>query len=205
MTQYHSLEYVQTSFFNEDHCCALLHWPEKNRYVPIWIGTADAVNLLIREAGEVPRRPRALDLLLDVLSQLDTRLTELRISYYFDGIFVAQLVTENGEEFDCRPSDGLMLAGLTSLPISVSQNVLAQTAIFISPCDLDEWLGIEIDDASMSEAPAVENTQADLDFSELMRSMGVKEEDLSVGLPDSEFNISDTGGTDVTEDDNDEI
>ena len=96
-------------------------------------------------------------------------------------VYIAALVTNDGEEIDARPSDAFILSRILELPIEIDDDVFMQASIFLSDADLAHYFGISsgvvgngIDDHISASGDA----QADADFEELMQSMGVFETDL---------------------------
>ncbi len=159
----------------------MLRWKEKKRILPIWVALTEAIVQHQREAGVPPRRPRLTDLLIEVVSRIGSGLKEVQITSYFEGDYVASLVTNEGEEFDCRPSDAIAVAYILDLPIFADEAVLSQASIYISEMDLEQWLDLHFE-SDVSE-PLVEDSAsgdaaADADFSRMMKSMGVSEADL---------------------------
>ncbi|GAA4801396.1 bifunctional nuclease family protein [Corynebacterium canis] len=157
----------------ENFYCALLLWKEKNRVIPIWISQRDAELLEARDAGYQTRRPGTHDLLAESLTRLTNGVAQVNIVSYFEGVFIASIVTNDGQELDARPVDALILAQLLNLPVAVDEEVAAQTAVFLVDSDLQDYLDIEpsdiFDDTELLK---------DEDFEQFMESMGVFEEDL---------------------------
>ncbi|MGN6598051.1 MAG: bifunctional nuclease family protein [Actinomycetales bacterium] len=102
------------------------------RYLPIWIGAPEATAIALAQQGVVPPRPLTHDLLVDVLTALDQRLTQVRITELRDGVFFAVLALSGGTEVSARPSDAIALAIRTGAPIVGSDEVLAEAGITIT-------------------------------------------------------------------------
>src|SRR5450631_1958491 len=62
------------------------------RYLPIWIGAAEATAIAYAQQGVVPPRPMTHDLLKNVIEDLGHELIEVRIVALKDSIFHATLV-----------------------------------------------------------------------------------------------------------------
>ena len=106
---------------------------------------------------------------------------EVHMDSYCAGDYIASLVTNNGDELECRPSDAMGVAYLLNLPIMASEEVLSHASVFISEADLETWLGLYLTTdpvESHLEESASGDAAADADFSKLMESMGVSEADL---------------------------
>lgn len=84
-----------------------------NRYLPIWIGSAEADAIALRlQDVEVPR-PLTHDLLGNVISALGASASGIVVSDLTDDTFYAKVLLEsNGSsyEVDSRPSDAIALA-----------------------------------------------------------------------------------------------
>ena len=137
-------------------------------------------------SGSIPKKQVRLkrgshDLLADALMRLTSGFQSVRINRNFEGVYIAALVTNDGEEIDARPSDAFILSRILELPIEIDDDVFMQASIFLSDADLAHYFGISsgvvgngIDDHISASGDA----QADADFEELMQSMGVFETDL---------------------------
>ncbi|MBC7221551.1 bifunctional nuclease family protein [Candidatus Bipolaricaulota bacterium] len=103
---------------------------EKDRFVPLRIGEAEAVSIMLGLRGESAPRPLAHDLLLQVLSALEAVLEEVRLERVEEGICYASLLIRraSGEmvEVDARPSDSVALAVRTGSPILIREEVYAE-------------------------------------------------------------------------------
>ena len=102
----------------------LLRESEGDRYLPIWIGAAEAAAIAFAQQGVVPPRPLTHDLLRDVVESLGQTLDQVRISDLREGVFYAELVFSDGTEVSARPSDAIALALRTGSPIFVEDAVL---------------------------------------------------------------------------------
>ena len=83
------------------------HQRTKSRIVPVWVGPAEAMQLGM--AVEHMRTPRPLthDLMLDALTNLDTRIDHAVINDVKGTTFFAKLYLKQGDrmiELDARPS-----------------------------------------------------------------------------------------------------
>ncbi len=100
---------------------------EEEHFVPLRIGEAEAVAILIGLEGETPPRPLTHDLLSAVLAALEAVLEEVVLNRLEEGICYASLHIrkENGEviHIDARPSDSVALAIRTGSPIFIEEEV----------------------------------------------------------------------------------
>lgn len=100
---------------------------EEEHFVPLRIGEAEAVAILIGLEGSVPPRPLTHDLLHSVLEALEAALEEVVLNRLEEGICYASLHIRksNGElvQVDARPSDSVALAIRTGSPIYIEEAV----------------------------------------------------------------------------------
>ncbi len=107
----------------------LLREREGNRYLPIWIGTAEASAIAHALQGIEPPRPQTHDLLKDVIDALGRRLEQVRIAEYRDNIYFAELVFDSGTTISARPSDAVALALRVGCEIYGAEAVLDEVGL----------------------------------------------------------------------------
>jgi uncharacterized protein len=118
----------------------LLREREGERYLPIWIGAAEAAAIALSLQGVTTPRPMTHDLMKNILEEfaVDVRrvtVTELRDSTFYATIELGR--SEDRFEISSRPSDAIALAVRLSVPIFASEEVLEEVAILI-PGDEEE-------------------------------------------------------------------
>jgi bifunctional DNase/RNase len=116
----------------------LLRERDGDRFLPIWIGAAEATAIAFAQQGVVPARPLTHDLLKDVLEALGRRLEAVRITELRDGVFYAVLVFDGGIEVSARPSDAIALALRTESPVFGAAEVLDEAGLAIPDENQDE-------------------------------------------------------------------
>lgn len=107
---------------------------EEKRYLPIWIGVAEATAIFIQLNEQVLPRPMTHDLLKNVLEALEAKLVKVVINDIEQNTFFARLYLQrNGEgeqvEVDSRPSDAIALALRAEAPIFVAEKVVVKATI----------------------------------------------------------------------------
>lgn len=80
------------------------------RYLPIWIGSAEASAIALAQQGVVPPRPLTHDLLNDVITALGRTLEQVQIVEVKDHVFYAELRFDGGLRVPCRSSDAIAIA-----------------------------------------------------------------------------------------------
>lgn len=116
----------------------LLRERDGDRYLPVWVGAAEAAAIAFAQQGVVPPRPLTHDLLKDVIDALGRPLTEVRIAELKDDVFYATLVFEGGVEVSSRTSDAVALALRTQTPIRAVDDVLDEAGVVVSEDEDDE-------------------------------------------------------------------
>lgn len=116
----------------------LLREREGDRYLPIWVGAAEAAAIAYAQQGVIPPRPLTHDLMVDVIKALGRSLTEVQIVELRDGVFFASLVFDNGTEVSSRTSDGIALALRTGAPIRAGEALIEEAGIAVADDEDDE-------------------------------------------------------------------
>lgn len=110
---------------------------DKNpRYLPIWIGEAEANAIAIKLRNVHMSRPLTHDLLQSILTTLGAAVDRIIVNELKDDTFYARiLLSVNGKQFeiDSRPSDALALVVRTKpeAPIYVEEAVLEKAGIIL--------------------------------------------------------------------------
>ncbi len=110
----------------------MLKEKEAERYLPIFIGPAEANAIAIKLRGEALPRPLTHDLLRNIVEMLGASVDSIRISDLMNDTFYAKIVlnVEDGQmEIDARPSDALALAVRVEVPIYAEESVLEKAGI----------------------------------------------------------------------------
>lgn len=102
----------------------LLRERDGGRYLPIWIGSAEASAIALAQQGVAPPRPLTHDLLNDVITALGRRLEQVRIIEVKDHVFFAELCFDGGLTVPSRSSDAIAIALRAGCPIFGADEVL---------------------------------------------------------------------------------
>lgn len=108
-----------------------------SRFLPIWIGASEASAIANAQEGVVPPRPMTHDLMVDALTTLGHRLTEVHITELTGGTFYAVLLLD-GVEVSARPSDAIALALRVGSEIYCAEDVLDEAGIEMPEAEEDE-------------------------------------------------------------------
>ena len=119
------IDSIRVSLMNYQRV-VILKERDSNKYLPIWIGPAEADAIAVKlQDVEVPR-PLTHDLLSAVIESLGASVNCIRIWDLSKDTFYAKVVLDCDEksvEVDCRPSDALALAVRTKVAIYADQSV----------------------------------------------------------------------------------
>lgn len=115
----------------------LLRERHGDRFLPIWVGAAEAAAIAYAQQGVVAPRPLTHDLLRDVIAALGRTLQEVRIVALKDNVFHASLIFDGGVEVSSRSSDAIALALRTGSPILAVESLMDEASIAVAE-DEDE-------------------------------------------------------------------
>ena len=104
------------------------------RYLPIWIGPAEADAIAVKLQGVTVPRPLTHDLLRTVIDSLGVTIDSIIVSDLKNDTFYAKIIlnVDGGQmEVDSRPSDALALAVRVEVPIYVEETVLDRAGILL--------------------------------------------------------------------------
>lgn len=105
-----------------------------DRYLPIWIGPAEADAIAVKLRGVSVPRPLTHDLLSSVIDTLGASINSITVTDLKNDTFFARisLNIDGGQlEVDSRPSDALALAVRVEAPIFVEESVLDKAGILL--------------------------------------------------------------------------
>lgn len=128
---------------------------DEKKALPIWIGLLEA-NAIDRELRNIPsQRPMTHDLLHSILMQTQVKVKEVRIVEMKDNTYYAKLfLMQNRDliEVDARPSDAIILALKSKMPVLVSGKILDEQGVALAEKDVGERYGIRIQELTPSLA-----------------------------------------------------
>jgi bifunctional DNase/RNase len=128
-----SIESIRVSLMNYQRVVIL---KEKNaeRYLPIWIGPAEADAIAVRLQDVSVARPLTHDLLRSVIDALGAEINCIIVNDLANDTFYARIVLYvNGRsmEIDSRPSDAIALAVRANVPIFADESVLEKAGVLL--------------------------------------------------------------------------
>ena len=110
----------------------LLKTVSGNKFLPIWIGHAEAAAILMKLQGASTPRPMTHDLITDVIGELEAQCTRVAVTELRENTFYALITLRAAAaeiEIDSRPSDALALAVRSNAPIFAADKVIEESGI----------------------------------------------------------------------------
>ena len=112
----------------------ILKEKDADRYLPIWIGPAEADAIAVKLQDLSVPRPLTHDLLRTIIDTLGASVKHILVSDLQNDTFYAKITLQtNGTatDIDCRPSDAVALAVRAQVPIYVDESVLDKAGILL--------------------------------------------------------------------------
>jgi len=143
------------------------------RYLPIWIGPAEADAIAVKLQDVSVPRPLTHDLLSSIISSLGAAVNSIIVCDLSNDTFYAKIVLEyDGKslEIDSRPSDAIALAVRSSAPIFAEDAVLEKAGVLLDketgkPLPLDqEGKGKTVDEEELKRMSAFRDFIDNLDL-----------------------------------------
>ena len=128
-----TIDSIRVSLMNYQRV-VILKEKEAERYLPIWIGPAEADAIAVKLQGVTVPRPLTHDLLRSVIDTLGATINSIIVSELKNDTFYAKIILDiDGEqtEIDSRPSDALALAVRIEVPIYAEESVLDKAGILL--------------------------------------------------------------------------
>ncbi len=148
-----------------------------DRFLPVWIGEAEALSIDMAHRGTPPLRPLTHDLIKRIFDRSGIRTVSVIIDRLIGSTYYANLVLDvRGEtiEVDCRPSDAIALALRDKVQIFVADELMYNIKFVEMAAALEATEG-EGDESTMeTTGEAVEE-----DFRRFLR--GLRPEDFKEG------------------------
>jgi len=132
-----TIDSIRMSLMNYQRV-VILKEKDGERYLPIWIGPAEADSIAIKLQDVAVPRPLTHDLLRSAIESLGARVTSIIVNDLRNDTFYAKLiliVDGKDMEIDSRPSDAIALAVRVEVPIYADESVLDKAGILLPTKD----------------------------------------------------------------------
>ena len=126
-----TIESIRVSLRNYQRV-VILREKDADRYLPIWIGPAEADAIAVRLQEVAVARPLTHDLLTSLIEQLGGTVRSVVVNDLTNDTFFARIQIErDGQviEVDSRPSDAIAVAVRTKVPIYADESVLDRAGV----------------------------------------------------------------------------
>jgi bifunctional DNase/RNase len=144
------IDSIRVSLMNYQRV-VILREKEGERYLPCWIGPAEADAIAVKMQGVYVPRPLTHDFICQIIDSLGGNVESAVIDKLKNDTFYAKLVvsvTDRQVQIDCRPSDALAVAIRKGVPVFTDDKVLKKAGIL-----LDKETGKPFE-PSLEEVPA---------------------------------------------------
>ncbi len=128
-----TIESIRVSLMNYQRV-VILKDKGSERYLPIWIGPAEADAIAVRLQEVSVARPLTHDLLRSVIDALGARVSSVIVNDLANDTFYARIVLDvdgKSMEIDSRPSDAIALAVRVKAPIYAEDSVLEKAGVLL--------------------------------------------------------------------------
>ncbi|MGD9116470.1 MAG: bifunctional nuclease family protein [Dehalococcoidia bacterium] len=171
------IDSIRVSLMNYQRV-VILKEKESDRYLPIWIGPAEADAIAVKLQDVTVARPLTHDLLRSVIDTLGAKINSIVVSELKNDTFFAKIVLNldgSQVEVDSRPSDALALAVRANVPIFAEELVLDKAGIL-----LDKETGkpiAETDESGAAKKPSEEEIKKMSAFYDFINTLDLEDFD----------------------------
>ena len=137
------IESIRVSLMNYQRV-VILKEKESDRYLPIWIGPAEADAIAVRLQEVAVSRPLTHDLLRSIIDALGGSIQYIVVNDLTNDTFYARIIMDvDGRtmEIDSRPSDAIALAVRVQVPIFAEEAVLEKAGVRLDQESVGEKAG----------------------------------------------------------------
>ena len=128
-----SIDSIRVSPMNYQRV-VILKEQDSDRYLPIWIGPAEADAIAVKLQDLSVPRPLTHDLLQTIIDTLGGSIDHILVNDLHNDTFYAKIVIQvdgDTKEIDSRPSDAMALAVRAQVPIFAEESVMDKAGILL--------------------------------------------------------------------------
>lgn len=158
-----TIDSIRVSLMNYQQV-VILKEKATERYLPIWIGPAEAEAIRLKLQGVNVPRPLTHDLLYSMIDALGASVSSIIINDLKSDTFYAKIIlnVDGGQmEVDSRPSDAMALAVRAEVPIYAEETVLEKAGILLDketgkpiPIEREEGEGGQVSEEELKRMSA---------------------------------------------------
>lgn len=126
-----TIESIRVSLMNYQRV-VILKEKDADRYLPIWIGPAEADAIAVRLQDVQVARPLTHDLLRSIIGELGGTVEYVLVNDLSNDTFFARIMLQvdgRSMPIDSRPSDAIALAVRAQVPIFADESVLEKAGV----------------------------------------------------------------------------
>jgi bifunctional DNase/RNase len=126
-----TIESIRVSLMNYQRV-VILKEKDSDRYLPIWIGPAEADAIAVRLQDVSVARPLTHDLVRSIIDSLGAAVEYVLVNDLSNDTFFARIMLQvdgRNMEIDSRPSDAIALAVRVQVPIFADESVLEKAGV----------------------------------------------------------------------------
>ena len=169
-----TIDSIRVSLMNYQRV-VILKEKDANRYLPIWIGPAEADAIAVKLQDVAVPRPLTHDLLSAAITTLGGDVNYIVLSDLENDTFYAKVVLKTGGDevikLDARPSDAIALAVRAKVPIFVEEAVLEKAGVILDK----DATGQSSGGLQQGELGSVKNESKELNAEELSNLSAFKD------------------------------
>ena len=121
----------------------ILKEKDGDRYVPVIIGMSEARAILVELNQSPTKRPLTHELFASLCDQFGSRLVEVDIVHYENGVYFADMQVMRPDNtmvvIDARPSDAIALALKSDAPFYMSEDIFNANCIVDQPVEEEDF------------------------------------------------------------------
>lgn len=162
------VESIRVSLMNYQRV-VILKEKASDRYLPIWIGPAEADAIAIELQKVAVPRPLTHDLLRSIISELGATVTAIVVNDLANDTYYARILLDVGGrhvEVDSRPSDAIALAVRVKAPIFAEDTVLDRAGIILDEAAAKGEANNPMDEKEMEKLSAFRDFINSLDLTD---------------------------------------
>lgn len=168
-----TIDSIRVSLMNYQRV-VILKEKDSNRYLPIWIGPAEADAIAVKLQDVAVPRPLTHDLLSAAITTLGGDVNHIILSDLENDTFYAKVVLQASDEtiqLDARPSDAIALAVRAKVPIFVEESVLDKAGVILDK-ESSEQSSLQVE---QGELGTVKTQSKELNTEELSKLSAFKD------------------------------
>jgi hypothetical protein len=127
------IDSIRVSLMNYQRV-VILREKEGERYLPCWIGPAEADAIAVKMQGVSVPRPLTHDFVCQIIDSLGGKVVSAIIDKLKNDTFYAKLIVSVNDkqiQIDCRPSDALAVAIRKGIPVFADDKVLKKAGVLL--------------------------------------------------------------------------